>query len=106
MEPRAGRVRCGAGTGGRAACPAFAVVTVGLWEVATHSNVVTDWSETLTTEHGNPPMMVAIALIAFPKPALGLSGFETGVAVMPHFEGSPGNKEERPAGASAGPGNC
>ena len=39
-----------------------------------------------SAQHGNPLMMVAMALILFPKLALGLSGFETGVAVMPLVE--------------------
>lgn len=58
--------------------------------------VVTDWSTALTTQHGNPLMMVAVALLVFPKLALGLSGFETGVAVMPHIEGGPDDTEEHP----------
>ncbi|WP_328318015.1 amino acid transporter [Streptomyces sp. NBC_00388] len=74
------------------------VVATGLWQVITHPHVVTDWTTALTAEHGNPLMMVAIALIVFPKLALGLSGFETGVAVMPHIEGAPGDSEEKPAG--------
>ncbi|MGY0056229.1 amino acid transporter [Streptomyces sp. LZ34] len=74
------------------------VVLVGLWHVATASHVVTDWSQALTAEHGNPLVMVGLALVVFPKLALGLSGFETGVAVMPHVEGDPGDTEERPVG--------
>ncbi|MFF8195494.1 amino acid transporter [Streptomyces bobili] len=74
------------------------VVTVGLWHVATESHVVTDWSNALTAEHGNVFVMIGVALIVFPKLALGLSGFETGVAVMPHVKGDPGDTEEQPTG--------
>ncbi|MCF1600345.1 amino acid transporter [Streptomyces muensis] len=74
------------------------VVVVGLYHVATEGHVVTDWSNALTAEHGNIFVMIGVALIVFPKLALGLSGFETGVAVMPHVKGDPGETEERPVG--------
>ncbi|MFF1448941.1 amino acid transporter [Streptomyces sp. NPDC058274] len=78
------------------------VVVVGLWHVATAAHVVTDWSSALTTEHGNVLAMVGVALLVFPKLALGLSGFETGVAVMPHVRGDAGDPEEKPTGRIRG----
>jgi len=74
------------------------VVIVGLWQVVTAGHVVTDWSSALTAEHGNVFVMIGVALIVFPKLALGLSGFETGVAVMPHVKGDDGDTEESPTG--------
>jgi hypothetical protein len=74
------------------------VVIVGLWHVVTEGHVVTDWSSALTAEHGNVFVMIGVALIVFPKLALGLSGFETGVAVMPHVKGDDGDTEESPTG--------
>ncbi|MFE9767949.1 amino acid transporter [Streptomyces sp. NPDC005808] len=78
------------------------VTVVGLWHVITEGHVITDWSTALTAEHGNVFAMVGVALLVFPKLALGLSGFETGVAVMPHVEGEPGDTEEKPAGRIRG----
>ncbi|BCM64859.1 MULTISPECIES: APC family permease [Streptomyces] len=74
------------------------VVVVGLFHVATEGHVVTDWSNALTAEHGNVLVMVGMALLVFPKLALGLSGFETGVAVMPHVKGDAGDTQEHPKG--------
>jgi len=54
-----------------------------LIEVATRPSVIGDWRDLLTAEHDNAVLMVGAALLVFPKLALGLSGFETGVMVMP-----------------------
>ncbi|MFI2363070.1 amino acid transporter [Promicromonospora sp. NPDC019610] len=74
------------------------VVAVSFAHVFTEPQVVTDWVTALTAQHGNPVMIVALALLVFPKLALGMSGFETGVAVMTHVKGSPQDTEERPTG--------
>ncbi|KQP53723.1 amino acid transporter [Agreia sp. Leaf283] len=78
------------------------VIAVSIGHVAENAVVVTDWWAALTAQHGNPVVMVGIALIVFPKLALGLSGFETGVAVMPQISGKPGDTEANPAGRIRG----
>ncbi|MCW2940267.1 MAG: family permease [Actinomycetia bacterium] len=59
------------------------VAVVSLQHVFAHWSLVTDWTHVLTTEHSSPMVMIGLALLVFPKLALGMSGFETGVAVMP-----------------------
>lgn len=79
------------------------VVVVGaLYRVVTEPTRIADWSQALLAQHGNPLVVVAIALIVFPKLALGLSGFETGVAVMPLVRGAEGDTHQNPAGRIAG----
>ncbi len=80
------------------------VVGVALAHVIEHPVVVHDWWGALTAAHGSPLAVAAIALIVFPKLALGLSGFETGVAVMPQIKGSAADTEERPIGRIRGAG--
>ena len=78
------------------------VIAVSIWHVVTEPSVVTDWTTALTTQHGDPLMIVALSLLVFPKLALGMSGFETGVAVMTHVQGDPGETEADPAGRIRG----
>jgi hypothetical protein len=78
------------------------VVLLTLMEVFTHTVAVGDWWQALTTSHGNPFMVIGIALLVFPKLALGLSGFETGVAVMPQIRGADTDTEANPAGRIKG----
>jgi hypothetical protein len=64
------------------------VVTVAaVWEVLRRPHLFLDWKSSLFAQHGNPFVMLGISLLLFPKLALGLSGFETGVAVMPLIKG-------------------
>jgi hypothetical protein len=63
------------------------VVGVSLREVWTHPDAIANWKAVLFQQHGNPLAMIGLGLILFPKLALGLSGFETGVAVMPLIKG-------------------
>lgn len=68
-----------------------AVVTlVAFAHVLEHPEVFSRWTRGLFAQHGNPATMIGLSLLLFPKLALGLSGFETGVAVMPLIEGSEG----------------
>src|SRR5205823_4412508 len=64
--------------------------------VFTTSHLVVDWSNALLAERGNWWVAVAVALVVFPKLALGLSGFETGVSVMPLVKGDPDDDPDRP----------
>ena len=75
------------------------VVVVGLYESATNPRYVADWTSGLLTNHSSPLVMLGVALVVFPKLALGLSGFETGVTTMPLVRGDDrDSREEYPAG--------
>lgn len=65
----------------------LAVIAVGFYEILTHPTVVVSWKSALFQTYRNPFLMIGAALIVFPKLALGLSGFETGVVVMPLVKG-------------------
>ena len=78
------------------------VIVVALGHIVTAPGLVTDWSNALTAEHGNVFVMVGISLVVFPKLALGMSGFETGVAVMPQVRGDASDTDADPAGRVRG----
>ena len=63
------------------------VVSVSVAEVLKHPEVMTGWKRQLWHQHGSVWSMLGMSVIIFPKLALGLSGFETGVAVMPLIGG-------------------
>ena len=74
------------------------VVAVGFYEIAMHPQSFTDWTGALFSNYGNPLVMIGVSLLVFPRLALGLSGFETGVGMMPLVRGDEGDDPERPAG--------
>ncbi|MGV3616580.1 MAG: amino acid transporter [Fimbriimonas sp.] len=78
------------------------VICRGLVDLFFHGREVHNWWEALTHYHGGGflPVMGA-ALLVFPKLALGLSGFETGVVVMPLVKGEPNDHPKRPKGRIA-----
>jgi hypothetical protein len=78
------------------------VVAVAIGQIAAHPHVVGDWTHLLSVEHPNWLAVIGVALLVFPKLALGLSGFETGVAVMPQIQGRPDDTERNPVGRIAG----
>ncbi|MET8142619.1 amino acid transporter [Sphaerisporangium sp. NPDC005288] len=63
------------------------VVVTAVAQAVAHPALVGDWRQALVTEHSGPLAMIAVSLFVMPKLALGLSGFETGVAVMPLVKG-------------------
>ena len=73
------------------------VIVIG-WELVNliqHPSALRDWQRNLfATQGSNPWMMIVLTFLLFPKLALGLSGFETGVAVMPLVKGEGTNERE------------
>jgi hypothetical protein len=84
------------------------VIVSGLSYLAAHPEVFRHWYDQVTRGDWHlesRPLpghdwwtIVALCLLFFPKLALGLSGFETGVAVMPLIRGRPDDDPHRPRG--------
>src|SRR5919199_4304584 len=75
------------------------VIIVGLYQIFNQPSLVADWQTALfTSHHNNPLLMLGVSILLFPKLALGLSGFETGVAGCPFVEGSNNNNPDHPQG--------
>jgi hypothetical protein len=74
------------------------VVAVGLYEIATQPEYLENWQSALFSDYGNPMVMLGVSLLVFPQLALGLSGFETGVSLMPLVRGDEGDDPQRPRG--------
>ncbi|HEX4999938.1 MAG TPA: hypothetical protein VFY29_17085 [Terriglobia bacterium] len=69
------------------------VIGRGFVEIAFRPEVITNWRADLAV-YGDWSRLALVAALVFPKLALGMSGFETGVAVMPVVQGSAGEDED------------
>jgi hypothetical protein len=65
------------------------VLVRGLVEIAAHPELISNWRMDLAGRGDVTGLLIASALI-FPRLALGLSGYETGVSVMPLISGGGG----------------
>lgn len=74
------------------------VVVAGFLEIARHPEALSNWKNALLGSYNNPLAMIGAALFVFPKLALGLSGFETGVVVMPLVKGDKSDTHDKPVG--------
>ena len=66
-------------------------------QIAAHPELLTHWKAGLSA-HGDWTGIILASTIVFPKLALGLSGFETGVSVMPLIRGEKTDPPEMPSG--------
>ena len=74
------------------------VIGTGLYQILLHPQVLADWRQALFGRYPNVFAMVAATLFVFPALALGLSGFETGVVLMPLVRGSATDTQAEPRG--------
>src|SRR3954463_2468138 len=78
-----------------------AVIVRGFWEIWRHPQALSAWTQALHA-HGDASALLIAALLVFPRLALGLSGFETGVSVMPLVRDGGGEGSGRPPGRNRG----
>jgi hypothetical protein len=65
-----------------------AIISVVAFQVLLHQpGALPHWRHAVFAQHASVLGIFGLCLLLFPKLALGLSGFETGVAVMPLIEG-------------------
>jgi hypothetical protein len=67
----------------------------GAWEISRHPALLTNWHSILAAK-GDLSMLIVGAVLVFPQLALGLSGFETGVSVMPLIGGGEADRGYHP----------
>jgi hypothetical protein len=76
----------------------LAVIVLGFGYIIEHPDHLSNWQDNLAQSYSNPMLAIGAAMLVFPALALGLSGFETGVLVMPQVKGNPGDDPVHPEG--------
>ena len=72
------------------------VVFDGFYVILSHPQTLAGWQHALFANYGSPLTMLGISFLVFPQLALGLSGFETGVSMMPLVRGAEEDDPQRP----------
>jgi hypothetical protein len=71
------------------------VVVVGVLHIVHQPSLIAGWTNALRLEGAGPGGLLTPAVIAFPLLVLGLSGFETGVSMMPLISADGATPEEQ-----------
>jgi len=74
------------------------IVAVGFYQIAANPSTLADWTGSLFADYGSPAAILGLSVLVFPQLALGLSGFETGVSMMPLVRGNPDDDPRHPEG--------
>lgn len=74
------------------------VVGAGMGQLMQQPWRIDSWWQAIHQSYTSPMAIAVAALLAFPRLALGLSGFETGVVVMPLVKGRPNDNPQHPLG--------
>jgi len=72
-----------------------AVVVAGIVQIVRQPEVINGWTAALEAQTSGPGGLITTAVIAFPLLVLGLSGFETGVSMMPLIKAEGATPEQR-----------
>lgn len=76
----------------------FIVIGNGLMHLIQNPELLSNWQTRLLASYPTLDKMLIAAVVAFPQLALGLSGFETGVVVMPLVKGDASDDPVSPKG--------
>ncbi|MCU1573786.1 MAG: amino acid transporter [Micrococcaceae bacterium] len=72
-----------------------AIVAVCLDQILTQPHLLDGWLDRLMSSSGGPGGILGPTVVAFPLLVLGLSGFETGVSMMPLIKAEGRNRQEQ-----------